>query len=160
MFFDEQDLLMSTRKANDVLARATKLAAHATPAEQGLVHALAARFPLTSKIPNDFGHLDRAYADAMRLVYHAHSDDLNIATLFAEALMCMTPHGLWNLDTGLPTRDHTVEARKVIEQAFKTPVGFNHLAHCHLYIHLLEMSLRPEVVLPATDRLRGLVPDA
>jgi tetratricopeptide (TPR) repeat protein len=160
MFFDQQDLSVSTRKANNALARAAKLAAQTTPAEQGLIHALAARFPPTDKIPNDFGHLDRAYADAMRPVYHAHSDDLDIAALFAEALMCMTPRGLWDLDTGLPTGDHTVEARKVIEQAFETPVGFNHPAHCHLYIHLLEMSPRPEVALPAADRLRGLVPDA
>lgn len=160
MFFDQQDILVSTRKANDALGRASQLAMHATPAEQGLIHALAARFPPVENIPDDFGHLDRAYADAMRPVYQAHSNDLDVAALFAEALMCITPRGLWNLDTGLPTGDHTVEARAVIETAFKSPIGLIHPAHCHLHIHLLEMSPNPELALPAADRLRGLIPDA
>lgn len=160
MFFDQQDQLTSTRKANNALARASQLAIHAAPTEQGLIRALAARFPQEDKMPEDFGCLDRAYADAMRPVYQAHSDDLDVAALFAEALMCITPRGLWDLDTGRPTGDHTIEARKVIEKAFGSPGGLFHPAHCHLHIHLLEMSPNPELALPAADRLRNLVPDA
>lgn len=85
---------MSTRKANNALAHTAKLATHTTPTEQGLIYALAARFPLTDKILYHFGHLDRAYADAMRPVYHAHSDDLDITALFAKALICITLRGL------------------------------------------------------------------
>ena len=160
IFFDKQDLAISTRRANDAIARASELAASATAAERGLIKALAARFPPTDDIPEDFGHLNRAYADAMRPVYQARSDDVDVAALFAEALMCITPRGLWDLNTGKPTGSHTVEAREVIETAFKTPEGYTHLAHCHLYIHLLEMCPTPELALPAADRLRGLVPDA
>lgn len=160
IFFDKQDLAISTRKANDAIARASQLAVGATAVERGLIEALTARFPATDNIPEDFGHLNRAYADAMRPVYKAHSDDVDVAALFAESLMCITPRGLWDLSTGKETGNHTVEAREVIETAFKTPKGFNHLAHCHLYIHLLEMCPTPELALPAADRLRGLVPDA
>jgi len=160
VFFDKQDLAISTRKANDAIARASKLAASGTAMERGLIKALAARFPPTDNIPNDFGHLNRAYADAMRPVYQAHSDDIDVAALFAEALMCISPRGLWDLNTGKPTGSHTVEAREVIETAFKTPEGFTHPAHCHLHIHLMEMCPTPELALPAADRLRGLVPDA
>lgn len=160
MLFDRQDLLVSARKANDALAHAALLAEHASPTERGLISALAARFPATNDIPCDFGRLDLTYANAMRPVYHADPDDIDVAALFAEALMCITPRGLWDLDTGLPTGNHTTEARKVIETAFNSSIGFTHPAHCHLYIHLMEMSPRPELALPAADRLRRLVPDA
>lgn len=159
-FFDPKDLRASTDKANKNLARAAELAADATTVEQGLIKALAARFPRGDESEIDFGHLDRMYAEAMRPVYKANPDSVDAAALFAEALMCITPRGLWNLDTGEPTGDHTIEARKVIESAFELPGGLNHPALCHLYIHLLEMSPKPEQAQPAADRLRSLVPDA
>lgn len=159
-FFDQQDVLDSARTANAALKNAAKFASEATPIERGLIKALGARFPPNDNVPDSFTYLDRAYADAMRPVYHAHSNDVEVAALFAEALMCITPRGLWNLDTGKPTGSHTNEAREVIETAFKTPAGFSHPAHCHLYIHLMEMSPYPEIALPAADRLRGMVPSA
>lgn len=161
-FFDQKDLRASTNKANQNLARAAELAANATAVEQGLVKALAARFPRGDESEIDFGHLDRMYAEAMRPVYKANPDNVDAAALFAEALpvMCITPRGLWNLDTGEPTGNHTIEARQVIESAFELPGGLNHPALCHLYIHLLEMSPKPEQAQPAADRLRSLVPDA
>lgn len=100
------------------------------------------------------------YADAMRPVYEAYPDDIDVAALFAEALMCITPRGLWDLDNGKPSGPHTVEARSTIERAFGLPGGLYHPALCHLHIHVLEMSPFPELALPAADRLRGLVPDA
>ena len=42
------------------------------------------------------------YADALREVYRAHGGDLDVATLFAEALVNRTPWRLWDLDTGDP----------------------------------------------------------
>lgn len=159
-FFDKQDLLRSTRKANDALTRASELADQASPTEQGLIQALSNRFPRNDIVPDDFGPLNRAYADAMRRVYEARPNDIDVAALFAESLLCLTPRGLWDINTGEPTGLHTIEARKVIETAFGSPGGFNHMAHCHLYIHLMEMCPNPELALPAADRLRGLVPDA
>ncbi|CAK1360931.1 hypothetical protein CB0940_03649 [Cercospora beticola] len=158
--FDEEDRLLSTRKAKEAMARALQLAGNATFAEQGLILALTARFPPTDETLDDFACFDRAYADAMRPIYQGCPDDVDVAALFAEALMCMTPRGLWNLDTGEPTGDHVLEARRVIEGAFDSVKGINHPAHCHLYIHLLEMSPFPELALPAANRLRGMIPEA
>ncbi|PGH16338.1 hypothetical protein AJ79_01880 [Helicocarpus griseus UAMH5409] len=158
-FFDPKDLRASIKRANDALARASKLAIQATPVERALVEAITARFPPTDSIPDDLSSLDRAYANAMRPVYQEFGSDADVAALFADALMCMTPRGLWDLDTGKPTGDHTVEARQAIESALKQTDGYNHPALCHLHIHLLEMSPFPELALPAADRLRRLVPD-
>lgn len=159
-FFDPEDRKASIEKVHRVLARARTLASPATPVEQALVHALGARFPPVDDIPNDLGPFDRAYANAMRSVYQKLNGDIDVTALFAEALMCITPRGLWDLDTGKPTGNHTVEAREVIELGLKQTLGRNHPALCHLYIHMMEMSPFPELALPAADRLRGMVPHA
>ncbi|KAE8149567.1 hypothetical protein BDV25DRAFT_140680 [Aspergillus avenaceus] len=161
-FFDQADLEASVQKARDALARATELADQATELENALVKALTARFPTsgTGNSPSDMRPLDIAYADAMRPVYAANLHDKDVATLFAEALMCISPRKLWDLDTGEPTGQHTVEARAVIEDGFaQGPEGRDHPALCHLYIHLMEMSPVCETALPAADRLRRLVPE-
>ncbi|KAF7594837.1 hypothetical protein BBP40_008167 [Aspergillus hancockii] len=161
VFYDEADRKHTVRKANEALARATELSSDVTPVERDLIKALTARFPPSDHIPSDMRPLDRAYAEAMRPVYRAYSDDLDVATLFADALMCISPRGLWNLDTGKPTGNHTVEAQDIIESAMaQSDEGRDHPALCHLYIHLMEMSPVSERALPAADRLRRLVPDA
>lgn len=158
-FFDPADLQSSVGKACNALARAVQLSDQATSVERALINALAVRFPSRDNIPDDKSPLDRAYADAMRPVYQAHPDDVDVAALFAEALMCLSPRGLWDLDTGKP-QQHTVEAQIVIESAMNRSDGRDHPALCHLYIHLMEMSPFPERSLPAADRLRRLVPDS
>lgn len=159
-FFDKEDFKSTVIRANAALARASVLASRATPIEKSLIKALTARFPPAEAIHEDFDTLNRAYADAMRPAYLAHADDMDMASFFADALMCITPRGLWDLDTGKVSGSHTTEAQEVIESAFRKPEGMNHLALCHLQIHLLEMSPSPETALPAADRLRNMVPDA
>lgn len=158
-FFDQADLQSTVGKASIAIARAVKLVGQATSVERALINALAVRFPSPDNIPADLSPFDRAYADAMRLVYQAHGDDVDIAALSAEALMCLSPRGLWDLDTGEP-QAHTVEAQTIIESAMDRSDGRHHPALCHLYIHLMEMSPFPERSLPAADRLRRLIPDA
>lgn len=160
-FYDRADLEDTVKQANGALARATLLAGNATPVERDLIKALRARFPPSDNIPSSMRPLDRAYAEAMRPVYETHRYDLDVAALFADALMCISPRRLWDLDTGKPTGDHTVEAQAVIESGLARGVeGRDHPALCHLYIHLMEMSPVSERALPAADRLRRLVPDA
>lgn len=127
-FFDPQDRQASIKKVRDVLAKANELVNHATPVEQALIQAIGARFPPVDNIPDDLSPYDRAYANAMRSVYRRFSNDMDVVALFAEALMCITPRDLWNLDTGEPTGDHTVEAREVIELGLKQPLGRDHPA--------------------------------
>ncbi|KAI9042711.1 uncharacterized protein KD926_005039 [Aspergillus affinis] len=159
-YFDPEDRQISIMKVNDALTQASKLANQATPVEQALIGAIGARFPPTDDIPEDLSLFDCLYADAMRSVYQKFSNDGDVAALFAEALMCITPRGLWNLDTGKPTGNHTIEAREVLELQLNQPSGRNHPATCHLHIHMMEMSPFPELALPAADRLRGMVPHA
>lgn len=80
--------------------------------------------------------------------------------LFAEALICISPRGLWDLDTGEPSAGHIVEARIIIELALARLEGRDNTTLCYLYIHLMEMSPFPEKALPPANRLCRLAPDA
>jgi len=158
--FDPTDLASSVSRAFGATAAAASRAAEAAPVERALVHALAARYP-SAEPSGDGSAWNTGYADAMRGVYRAFPDDLDVATLFADALMNLTPWALWDQSTGQPADGAaTVEARAVLDRALEHPGGRSHPGLLHLYIHLMEMSARPEEALRAADQLTDLVPDA
>ncbi|UFR00292.1 hypothetical protein KBP30_03450 [Streptomyces sp. Go40/10] len=161
-FFDEDDLERTVERAHAAVRRAQAKAAGATPVEQALIGALQARYPRAS-VPDagDCPVWNTAYADSMRAVYRLAGDDPDVAALYADALMNLTPWQLWDIRTGRPARGaRTTEARTVLERAIATAAGERHPGLLHLYIHLMEMSPTPEAALSAGDRLRDLVPDA
>jgi tetratricopeptide (TPR) repeat protein len=134
--------------------KAQELAGQASPAEQAYIQALAKRYakePVENRAP-----LDLAYADAMREVAKQFPDDADAATLFAEALMDLTPWNYWTKD-GQST-DHTDEIVTTLESVMaRNP---NHPGANHYYIHATEASQNPERAIPAAERLATLVPDA
>jgi tetratricopeptide (TPR) repeat protein len=158
--FDQQALAKAVARAHAALTEAAQRSSRAQPTEQALIRALSARFPAAVP-PSDCGPWSAGYADAMREVYRAHPDDLDVAALFADALMNLSPWALWDLRTGEPSAAScTVEARAVLERALATDAGREHPGVLHFYVHLMEMSPFPELALPAGDLLRDLVPDA
>ncbi|HUG15567.1 MAG TPA: hypothetical protein VMM78_11200 [Thermomicrobiales bacterium] len=162
IYFDEQDLAATVAKTHAVTQQAVALLDTASPAEQALVRALQSRYPSPVAPPavEDMDAWNDAYADAMREVYRANPDDLDIVTLFAEALMNRTPWQLWDLPGRCPAEGaSTVEAREVLERALEHPASRVHPGVLHMYIHLMEMSPWPEQALRVCDLLRGLVPD-
>jgi tetratricopeptide (TPR) repeat protein len=157
--FDPVDLSRSLERGHAAIQRAAGCLAGASAAEAGLVHALAARFP-SAVPPVAAAEWNEAYASAMRDVHAAHPEDLDVAALFADALMNVTPWQLWDLGSGRPAAGaHTAEAADVLEGALGRPGGRSHPGVLHMYIHLMEMSPQPERALRAADWLRGLVPD-
>jgi tetratricopeptide (TPR) repeat protein len=136
----------------------------ASPVERALINALVRRYPSEAAGPEGFSAWNDAYAAAMRGVYTAFPDDLDVASLFAEALINRTPWKLWDLRSGLPADGaSTVEAVEVLERAFHQIERAGLAPHpglLHMYIHTMEMSPHPERALQASDALRDLVPDA
>ncbi|KAJ9098301.1 hypothetical protein QFC20_006011 [Naganishia adeliensis] len=131
-----------------------------TEQEQSLVHALDARMPqdLTNR---DYSTWNTKYAHAMRDVYTRFPENIDVAAIFAESLMVLTPWRLWDLTTGLPTANsHAAEIKQILESAMRTDKGRRHPGLLHFYIHLMEMSSTPELALPAANALPSLVPDA
>ncbi|MGW4249413.1 tetratricopeptide repeat protein, partial [Nocardia sp. NPDC004722] len=132
----------------------------ATPVERALAEALCARYPQPTAEGEQAGW-NRDYADAMRTVYQRFPDDLEVAALYADALMNLSPWALWDQRTGEPAAGaFTLEAKSVLDRALRGEAGRAHPGILHLYIHLMEMSPTPESALAVADRLRELVPDA
>jgi len=141
-------------EAYAALQQASALAPGASPAEQAYIQALAARYAPAAVA--DRAPLDRAYADAMREVVRRYPDDLDAATLFAEALMDLMPWQYWTRD-GEATQ-YTPEIVATLESVLaRAP---NHPGANHYYIHAVEASLTPERAVPAAQRLETLVPGA
>jgi tetratricopeptide (TPR) repeat protein len=134
------------------LGLARKNVAAATPVERDLIAALAARY--ANPQPDDRGPLDRAYADAMRGVWHKYSSDADVGVLFAEAMMDLRPWDQWT-PAGQP-EPGTDEIIATLDAVLKLDV--QHPFANHLYVHALEASPHPERAMAAADRLRDLQP--
>lgn len=160
-FFDGDDLARTVERTHAAVERAhEKAATGATPVERALIEALRARYPQARPVP-DCAVWNEPYADSMRAVHELAPDDTDIAALYADALMNLTPWQLWDLRTGEPADgSRTLTAKSVLDRALASDAGARHPGVLHLYIHLMEMSPTPEAALPVADRLRGLVPDA
>src|SRR6202521_2583442 len=84
------------KQAHEAVEKAVDLFANASPSDQAYIQALAKRFPAD---PNsDLKKAAEDYRDAMRQVVSEFPDDLDAATLFAEAGMNLHPWGLWHVD--------------------------------------------------------------
>jgi tetratricopeptide (TPR) repeat protein len=146
--------------AYDAMQAAMALKGAVTPPERALIEALAARYPQRDAIEDQRPWND-AFADAMRKVFKAHPQDLDVRTIFVEAILNRTPWRMWDLKTGKPAAGAgTVEAQDALEGAFRDlPGAMDHPGLLHLHVHLMEMSPHPEAAMMSGDRLRDLTPD-
>lgn len=142
------------QKAHEAAEKAVGLAAGASPSEQAYVAAMAKRFPADPK--SDLKKAAENYHDAMRQVVSQFPDDLDAATLFAEAGMNLHPWGLWHPD-GKPEAG-TEEIVTTLESVLKRDP--NHLGAIHYYIHTVEASPTPERALAGANKLASLAPAA
>ena len=118
------------------------------------IEALAKRFPADPK--SDLRAAAEQYRDTMRDVVKRFPDDLDAATLFAEAGMNVHPWGLWRQD-GTPEQG-TEEIVAALESVIRREP--NHLGAIHYYIHSVEASNSPERALSGANRLAELAPAA
>ncbi len=158
---DDQGRQKALATAYDATQQALALADGCTPVEQALIRALPARYPQRDPI-EDMHSWDHAFADAMRAAFADHPGDLDLRTIYVEALLNLTPWQMWDLKSGRPAQGAaTLEAQDALERAMAdTPAAMSHPGLLHLYVHLMEMSPFPEKALKAGDVLRTLVPDA
>ena len=161
--FDELDKRNSLERALASTRAALSEVGGVSLVERAIIETLSHRYPADGDT-EDQSPWNDAYANAMRQVHTAHREDLDVCTLFAEALMDRTAWALWDLSTGdVAQGADTLEAMEVLETAFRDldDRGANrHPGLLHMYIHLIEMSPHPERALKAADALRDLVPDA
>ena len=143
--------------AFEAATRAQKLAGPANAVEQALISALTHRYPSAQPLDAQSAlPVLTDYASAMRDVARRFPDDLDVQTLYAEAMMNLHAWKLWNAD-GTPA-EGTLEIVGTLEGVLsRQPM---HVGALHYYVHAVEASPHPEKALVAAERLRGLAPAA
>jgi tetratricopeptide (TPR) repeat protein len=135
--------------------KAKALAGKATPREQALIGALAVRYssdPKAARPP-----LDAAYAAEMAKAAKQFADDDEIATLYAEAVMDVSPWDYWK-PGGRDAKPQSEPIVPTLERVLaRNP---NHAGAIHLYIHAVEASDWPKRAEPYADKLRDAIPGA
>jgi len=140
--------------AYDAIQKAIWLLDDETEREKDYIYALSKRY--SEKPPDNRSSLDSAYADAMRLLANKYPDDLDAATMYAEALMDLHPWDYW-LKDGTP-QPWTNEIVLILENVInRNP---EHMGANHLYIHAVEASKNPGRGIPSAERLAHLAPGA
>ncbi|MEO1312313.1 MAG: hypothetical protein AAFV27_00365 [Pseudomonadota bacterium] len=159
--FDPKGKAEALATAFDATQQAMDLRDKVTPVERALIEALPARYPQPEVLKDMQPWVDE-FCVMMRDVHRRFPDDLEVTTIFAEAIMNRTPWKMWDLASGQPAEGAgTAEAVALLEHVFETqPAAWDHPGVLHLYVHLMEMSPYPERALRHGDRLRELVPDA
>jgi tetratricopeptide (TPR) repeat protein len=116
--------------------KALELKAKASPVEREMIDALAVRYPRVFD-PATRVEQDRAYATAMAALSAAHPDDLDIATLHADALFLLEPRrGARDItDPNVQHLHHVLEA--ILAR------NVHHPGACHLYVHATEATVAP-----------------
>lgn len=140
-------------KAYAMIQKAIALKKNASEKERAYIDALAQRYSGQEK--PDRAALDQAYAAAMRALHNRYPDDLDAATIYAEALMDLRPWNYWTRD--MQPYPETVEVLRVLESVLARHP--NHPGAIHLYIHAVEVA-RPELAESPAERLRTLAPGA
>lgn len=142
------------KAAYEAVQKALALAARAPEIERAYIEALAKRYSID---PNaDLKQLAVAYKSAMGELVRRYPDDLDAATLYAEAAMDLRPWKLWMPD-GKPA-EGTEEIVAVLESVLRRDP--NHIGAIHYYIHAIEASTHAERALAYAPKLAESVPAA
>jgi tetratricopeptide (TPR) repeat protein len=141
----------------EAVRRAEAKMTRASPVERALIAAVAKRYSgMTEVDPSNSTPILTSYAGAMQAVAAKYPNDLDVQTMYAEALMNKAPWKLWAND-GKPT-DGTLQIvstlRHVLDRDPRHP-GAN-----HYYIHAVEASQHPERALASARALTAMMPAA
>ena len=141
-------------RAVEAIQKASARLERATPRERAYVEALAVRYSIKKSLSRKAK--DEAYAKAVRRLAHDYPDDVDAATLSAEAMMVLHPWDYWRAD-GRP-QPGTEEIVATLEAALRQHP--DHPGACHYYIHAVEASPDPKRGLDCAKRLPSLMPGA
>ena len=142
------------KQAYEAVQKAVHLSANSPANEKAYIDAMAQRYPSATNA--DWHQSAINASNAMREVTKKYPEDLDAATLFAEAEMNLHPWGLWKTD-GTP-EEGTEEVVSTLESVIRRDP--NHMGAVHYYIHAVEASPRPERALAGANKLASLAPGA
>jgi tetratricopeptide (TPR) repeat protein len=133
--------------------KALALRSKANPKERALIDAMAVRYVAAFDAAGRVDQ-DRAYADAMEKVSAQYPDDLDIATLYADALFLLEPRR-GTRDVNAPS---VHKLHQVLERILARDV--HHPGACHLYVHATESTVVPGRAEACAEFLGNSIPGA
>ncbi len=143
--------------AFEALGLARARVSGASPVEQALIGALATRYPNAQPLGvAELPPVLVSYATAMKDVARKFPKDLDVQTLYAEALMNVNAWKLWSAD-GKPAAG-TAEIVATLEAVLARDP--QHPGANHYYVHTMEASPQPGKATASAERLRILMPAA
>jgi tetratricopeptide (TPR) repeat protein len=147
---------MTAQEAPHAYAAAQKaisLKDRATEKERAFIDAIAVRY-VEKFDPEKRVEQDKAYANAMQRVAERYPDDLDAATLYADALFLLEPRrGTRDVNSPAVQRLH-----RVLEQILAKDV--RHPGACHLYVHATESTVVPARAEACAEFLGRSIPGA
>ena len=134
--------------------KALELAAnHANEVEQAFIEALSIRY-VEHFDPEKRREQDEAYAESMRTLHERYPQDLDAATLYADALFLLEPRrGTRDINDPNVQRLH-----KQLEEILA--VDIKHPGACHLYIHATESTVAPGKAEACSEFIGSSIPGA
>lgn len=135
------------------IQKARELSSRASAVERDLIESLFTRYDDSTP---DRRTRDLHYVKAMKSLLERHPEDPEAGTLYADALMVLSPWDYFWPDGS--RRPGTSEAMAALERVIERYP--NHPGAPHYYIHIVENSQTPEIGLPSADRLEALMPGA
>jgi tetratricopeptide (TPR) repeat protein len=127
----------------------------ASAREQALIEALDERY--SNEPAADQAVLNEAYAHAMSEVAARYPQDADITSMYADALMNLSPWNYWEED-GRTLRPPVTKLVETLERALT--LAPNHPYAIHLYVHAMEASGAPQRAEMYADRLAEQMPGA
>jgi tetratricopeptide (TPR) repeat protein len=133
--------------------KALSLRSKATPQEQAFIDAIQVRYVKDFDVKTRVEQ-DKAYADAMNKVVAAYPNDLDAATLYADALFLLEPRR--------GTRDINAPNVQRLHAALESVLNRDpkHPGACHLYVHATESTVRPDKAEACAAHLGSTIPGA
>jgi tetratricopeptide (TPR) repeat protein len=133
--------------------KALALRDKATPRERDLIDAIQVRYVVDFDAKKRVEQ-DKAYAEAMRLLYEKYPDDLDVGTLYGDALFLLEPRrGTRDVNAPNIQRLHAVLESVLTRDP-------RHPGACHLYVHATESTVRPDKAEACASFLGSTIPGA
>jgi tetratricopeptide (TPR) repeat protein len=139
--------------AYTAIQKAIALKSHATEKERAFIDAMSVRY-VEKFDPEKRVEQDNAYAEAMAKLATRYPDDLEAATLYADALFLLEPRR-GTRDVNKPSVKHL---HHVLEQILARDV--HHPGACHLYVHATESTVVPQRAEACAEFLGKSIPGA
>jgi len=133
--------------------RALELIDNASPKEADLIRAIQVRY-VEDYDPQTRRAQDELYRDAMAELAEKYPDDLDIVTLYADALFLLEERrGYRSLEN-----PNTAHLHNVLLSVLDREI--DHPGACHLFVHATESTPTPELAAPCARHLGDTIPGA